>query len=142
MQPIDSINRTACTRRARRSEKASTSRRKLARPSGARHASDGEALFLGLLALARPQPPNLLLIEEPENGIYPKRLGEVIELLKQMVHRTEGVPFPQIILSTHSPYVLSFFEPEEVTFLSRAPGPADTPVRVGLCATPRISANV
>ena len=91
----------------------------------AQQASDGATLFLGFLALAHlPKPPNLLLIEEPENGIYPKRLGEVVKMLKEMVHRSEGAPFPQIILSTHSPYVLSFFEPEEVTFLSR---PADDP---------------
>ncbi len=96
----------------------------------AQQASDGAILFLGFLALAHlPDPPNLLLIEEPENGIYPKRLGEVIKLLKELVHRTEGVPFPQIIMSTHSPYVLSFFEPEEVTFLSRPPDNPDGPVR-------------
>jgi hypothetical protein len=96
----------------------------------AQQASDGAILFLGILALAHlPEPPPLLLLEEPENGIYPKRLGEVISLLKQLVERTDGCPFPQIILSTHSPYVLSFFEPEEVTFLSRPPGKPDAPVR-------------
>ncbi len=96
----------------------------------ARQASDGAILFLGFLALAHlPDPPKLLLIEEPENGIYPKRLGEVIELLKELVNRTEGVRFPQIIMSTHSPYVLSLFEPEEVTFLSRPPDNPDGPVR-------------
>ena len=96
----------------------------------AQQASDGAVLFLGLLALAHlPDPPNLLLIEEPENGIYPKRLGEVITLLKQMVQRTDGIRFPQIILSTHSPYVLSFFEPEEATFLSRSPERPDAGVR-------------
>ncbi len=96
----------------------------------AQQASDGAILFLGFLALAHiPDPPNLLLIEEPENGIYPKRLGEVIALLKELVHRTEGVRFPQIIMSTHSPYVLSFFEPEEVTFLSRTSEKPDAPVR-------------
>ena len=26
---------------------------------------------------------------------------------------------PQIVFTTHSPYVLSFFQPEEVTFMSR-----------------------
>ena len=78
-----------------------------------------------------PEPPPLLLLEEPENGIYPKRLGEVITLLKKLVERTDGGPFPQIILSTHSPYVLNFFEPEEVTFLSRPPGKPDAPVRRG-----------
>ena len=50
-------------------------------------------------------------------------------MLKEMVHRSEGVRFPQIILSTHSPYVLSFFEPEEVTFLSRPPDDPNGPVR-------------
>ncbi len=91
----------------------------------AQRASDGAILFLGLLALAYlPEPPKLLLLEEPENGIYPKRLGQVLELLKQLVSREEGIRFPQIIMTTHSPYVLSFFEPEQVTFLSR---PADQP---------------
>ncbi|OHB69975.1 MAG: hypothetical protein A2V70_18555 [Planctomycetes bacterium RBG_13_63_9] len=96
----------------------------------ARHASDGAILFLGFLALAHlPDPPTLLLIEEPENGIYPKRLEQVIKMLKELVHRNEGVQLPQIIMTTHSPYVLSLFEPEEVTFLSRAPGKPDNPVR-------------
>ena len=96
----------------------------------AQQASDGAILFLGILALAHlPDPPNLLLIEEPENGIYPKRLGEVITMLKELVTRTDGVRFPQIIMTTHSPYVLSFFEPEEVTFLSRPADDPDGPVR-------------
>ena len=96
----------------------------------AQQASDGAILFLGILALAHlPDPPNLLLIEEPENGIYPKRLGEVITMLKELVNRTDGVRFPQIIMTTHSPYVLSFFQPEEVTFLSRPSDDPDGPVR-------------
>lgn len=96
----------------------------------AQQASDGAILFLAFLALVYlPDPPSLLLIEEPENAIYPKRLKEVITMLRQMVERAEGVRFPQIILTTHSPYVLSFFEPEEVTFLSRPKGQPDAPVR-------------
>jgi hypothetical protein len=96
----------------------------------ARHASDGAILFLGLLALSHlPEPPGLLLLEEPENGVYPMRLGQIITLLKKMVNRTERSQFPQVILTTHSPYVLSFFEPEEVTLLSRPAGAPDAPVR-------------
>ena len=96
----------------------------------AQQASDGAILFLGFLTLAHlPDPPNVLLIEEPENGIYPKRLGEVIKLLKELMNRTEGVRFPQIIMTTQSPYVLSHFRPEEVTFLSRPPEEPDGPVR-------------
>jgi len=96
-------------------------------------ASDGAILLLGFLALAHlPDPPTLLLVEEPENGVYPKRFGEVIKILKQMVRREEEPRFPQIILTTHSPYVLSFFDPEEVTFLSRSKDGPDAPV----CARP------
>jgi hypothetical protein len=96
----------------------------------AEHVSDGAILILGFLAFSYlPVPPSILLIEEPENGIYPKRLGEVINLLKQLVKRTGPSKFPQILLTTHSPYVLSFFEPEEVTFLSRPPNDPDGPVR-------------
>jgi len=93
-------------------------------------ASDGAILLLGFLALAHlPDPPTLLLVEEPENGVYPKRLGQVIKILKQMVNQEDGRPFPQIILTTHSPFVLSCFDPEEVTFLSRPKEPPDAPVR-------------
>lgn len=96
----------------------------------AQHASDGAVLLLAFLAVAHlPEPPNLLLIEEPENGIYPERLEQVIGLLKELVHHNDGKPFPQIVMTTHSPYVLSHFEPEEVTFLSRPPGDPDGPVR-------------
>jgi predicted ATPase len=96
----------------------------------ARQASDGAILFLGFLALAYlPESPGLLLIEEPENGVYPKRLGEVIQLLKRMAARTGNVQIPQIIITTHSPYVVSFFEPEEVTFLGRPSDNPDAPVR-------------
>jgi len=100
------------------------------RPVRAHHASHGAVLFLGFLALAHlPQPPALLLLEEPENGIYPKRLEQVIRLLQSLVNGEDGVRFPQIITATHSPYVLSSFKPEEVTFLSRPPDDPDGPVR-------------
>ncbi len=85
----------------------------------AQQASDGAVLFLGFLALANlPNPPKLVLIEEPETGVYPERLGQVIELLRKM-NEQAGDRAPQIVFTTHSPYVLSFFQPEEVTFMSR-----------------------
>jgi predicted ATPase len=87
----------------------------------AQQASDGAILFLGFLALANlPKPPRLLLIEEPETGIYPERLGQIVEMLRKMT-KDAGDAAPQIVFTTHSPYVLSFFEPEEVTFMSRGP---------------------
>ena len=61
----------------------------------------------------------MILIEEPENGIHPKRLIEVAKLLRQFVEREENAP--QIIMTTHSPYLLSQFQPEEVTLMRRQP---------------------
>ena len=86
----------------------------------AQQASDGALLFLGFLSLLyAPNPPKVLLIEEPEKGVYPKRLAEIIGLLKRMIDDPGGREIPQIILTTHSPYVLSQFRPEEVTLMSR-----------------------
>ncbi|MGL6073388.1 MAG: AAA family ATPase [Fimbriiglobus sp.] len=81
-------------------------------------ASDGAVLLLGFLALMySPKPPDVILIEEPENGIHPKRLIEVAKLLRQFVEREDKAP--QIIMTTHSPYLLSQFQPEEVTLMRR-----------------------
>jgi len=89
----------------------------------AQQASDGAILFLGFLALTSlPVPPKLILIEEPEKGVYPKRLEEIVKLLRNVVSETPEASRPQIILSTHSPYLVSFFAPEEVTLMSRDAG--------------------
>lgn len=96
----------------------------------AQQASDGAVLFLGYLALSYvPEPPKLLLIEEPENGVYPKRLGEIIAVLRATIQHAGTVRLPQIVMSTHSPYVVSLFGPEEVTFLSRPAEDPNAPVR-------------
>jgi predicted ATPase len=86
----------------------------------AQQASDGAILFLGFLALTHlPKPPRLILIEEPEQGIYPKRLDQVIGILRRWAEESPPDLVPQIILSTHSPYLLSSFQPEEVTVMNR-----------------------
>ncbi|HYV39709.1 MAG TPA: AAA family ATPase [Gemmataceae bacterium] len=86
----------------------------------AQQASDGAILFLGFLALVNlPEPPKLLLIEEPEKGVYPKRLDEIVGLLKEAIGGGANGSRPQVVISTHSPYMLSFFKPEEVTVMSR-----------------------
>ncbi len=89
----------------------------------AQQASDGAILFLGLLALIHsPEPPKLLLIEEPEKGVYPKRLEEVIRLIRRLQESPSGQAAPQIIMTTHSPYLLSSFHPDEVTLMVRRDG--------------------
>ncbi len=89
----------------------------------AQQASDGAILFLGFLSLFYlPTPPKLLLIEEPETGVYPKRLNQIIDILRKMVGSPLNEKLPQIVFTTHSPYVLTTFKPEEVTFMSKQNG--------------------
>ena len=89
----------------------------------AQQASDGAILFLGFLSLFYlPTPPKVLLIEEPETGVYPKRLNQIIDILRKMVGSPFNEKLPQIVFTTHSPYVLTTFKPEEVTFMSKRNG--------------------
>jgi energy-coupling factor transporter ATP-binding protein EcfA2 len=84
----------------------------------ASQASDGMLLLLAYLTVSNlPLPPKLLLIEEPENGIHPKRFKELIQLLRSITER-ERWP-TQVILTTHSPLVLNLLRPEEVTLCRR-----------------------
>ena len=82
-------------------------------PVPASQVSDGLLLVLAYLAiLYLPEPPRVLLIEEPENGIHPKRLQDVLTILRDLVKEQSHT---QVILTTHSPYVVDLFEPNEVT---------------------------
>ncbi len=79
--------------------------------------SDGVLLVLAYLAiLYLPEPPRFLLIEEPENGIHPKRLQEVIRILRSLVEEQDRT---QVIMTTHSPYLIDEMQPEEVTLCSK-----------------------
>ena len=70
-------------------------------------------LVLAYLAvLYLPEPPRVLLIEEPENGIHPKRLRDVLGVLRELIQEQSHT---QVVLTTHSPYALDLFAPEEVT---------------------------
>lgn len=75
--------------------------------------SDGMLLVLAYLTiLYLPHPPRVLLIEEPENGIHPKRLQDVLQILRDLLAEQRHT---QIILTTHSPYVVDQFQPDEVS---------------------------
>jgi predicted ATPase len=83
----------------------------------ASQASDGTLLVLAYLAiLYLPKPPRLVLVEEPENGIHPKRLEDLLSIIRDLVKEQN---YSQVIMTTHSPYVLDLFEPEEVTLCQR-----------------------
>ena len=78
--------------------------------------SDGVILSLAFLALAHnPTPPNILLVEEPENGVHHASLKDIVGTLKKLTEE-KGV---QVILTTHSPYLLDLVEPEEVRVFTK-----------------------
>ncbi len=80
--------------------------------------SDGALLVLAYLTvLYLPQPPRLLLIEEPENGIHPKRLSDILKILRSLVQEQSHT---QVVLTTHSPYAVDLFKPEEVTLCTKS----------------------
>ena len=66
----------------------------------ARVVSEGTLRILGLLALAgATEPPALIGLEEPENGVHPRRLQLIAELLQTRAELGET----QMIVTTHSP---------------------------------------
>ena len=69
--------------------------------------SDGTIRFIALLAiLCHPEPPPLICIEEPELAMHPDALMLVRDLLLAAAERT------QIIVTTHSPELMTLFAPE------------------------------
>ncbi len=84
----------------------------------ARILSEGTLRILGLLALAGvKEQPSLIGFEEPENGIHPRRIQLVAELLQTRA-RTGGT---QHIVTTHSP-ILPDLIPDTSLFVCRRPG--------------------
>jgi predicted ATPase len=82
----------------------------------ARVISEGTLRMLGLLAVTNPlSPATLIGYEEPENGVHPRRLRLIAELLKETVSR-EGV---QIVVNTHSPLFPEYFENEMLIICRR-----------------------
>lgn len=79
----------------------------------ARGLSDGTLRFLALAILEQdPLVTGVICLEEPENGIHPKRLPAMIALLKEIAVDTQEPcgddnPLRQIIINTHSPTVVA-----------------------------------
>ncbi len=68
-------------------------------------------MLLFFVALAfHPCPPRLILLEEPENGVHPKRLSDVIQLLRRVTKGELGASAAQVVLTTHSPYLLDLVD--------------------------------
>jgi ABC-type dipeptide/oligopeptide/nickel transport system ATPase subunit len=80
--------------------------------------SEGTLLTLGILtALISPQRPNLILLEDIQQGLHPRAQREIINILKELLQNNEDL---QIIFSTHSPYILDALDPSQVHVLTTA----------------------
>ena len=81
------------------------------------HLSDGTLRFICLAtALLQPDPPELLLIDEPELGLHPEALNVLAELINLSKERT------QILASTQSPAFADLFQPEDIITVKRQNG--------------------
>lgn len=75
--------------------------------------SEGTLYFLALLCIIhQPNPPKLLLLEEPEKGIHPRRIHEIMKFIFQLVEDKDI----QVIMTSHNEHVLEEFTtmPESV----------------------------
>lgn len=79
--------------------------------------SDGSLkMFAYLLLLEDPDPAPLIGIEEPENGLHHQLLSPFATAIQSYVRERKG---PQVLLTTHSPYLVDALRPEEVWVLQK-----------------------
>ncbi len=78
--------------------------------------SEGTLLALALLTLLwSPDCPNLVLLDDIEQGLHPKAQRELIGQIRQILAQRPGL---QIVLTSHSPYIVDELEAEEVWLLA------------------------
>lgn len=81
------------------------------------HFSDGTIRFICLAAvLLQPNPPETIVLDEPELGLHPEALAVLAGLLRSASSRM------QIIVATQSPALLSEFEPEQIITVDQVDG--------------------
>lgn len=75
--------------------------------------SEGVLYFLAIVCiLHQPEPPKFLLLEEPENGIHPRRISKIMDYIFDLAEEKDIT----VIMTSHSPVVLDEFKdvPENV----------------------------
>jgi predicted ATPase len=78
--------------------------------------STGTLRLLALLALLRhPKPPSLIVVEEIENGLDPRSIHLLVEEIRNSI--LDGTT--QVIVTTHSPYLLDLLTLEHIVLVER-----------------------
>jgi predicted ATPase len=86
----------------------------------ARALSEGTLRFLALCVLLEdPSFTGLICMEEPENGIHPANLPAMLELVRDLAVDPweapgDSNPFRQVIVNTHSPWVVQLCDPSDL----------------------------
>lgn len=76
--------------------------------------SDGTLRFVCLAtALLQPEPPSIILLDEPELGLHPYALTLLAALIKKAAAKT------QVIVSTQSAALIDHFEPQDIIVVDR-----------------------
>ncbi len=79
-------------------------------------ASEGLLYYLAFATLPYLHDgASILLIEEPENGLHPARIRDVVATLREIAKTT------QILIATHSPILVNELEPHEIFVTTRDP---------------------
>lgn len=77
--------------------------------------SEGVLYYLAFSALQYLEPASILLVEEPENGLHPSRIKDIMTILREISKMT------QVLIATHNPLVINEMQPEEVSLIRRDP---------------------
>ncbi len=88
-------------------------------PIPSRVVSEGTLRVLGLLALGATKDPfSLVGFEEPENGVHPRRIRLIAELLKYRAQQGDT----QLIVTTHSPILPDMVSDENLYVCHKVEG--------------------
>lgn len=77
--------------------------------------SDGTLRFIALATLLmQPNPPAVVIIDEPELGLHPFAIGKLAGMMQVASSKT------QIIAATQSPGLITHFAPEDIVVVDRS----------------------
>ncbi|TAE15037.1 MAG: ATPase [Bacteroidetes bacterium] len=80
----------------------------------ASHLSDGTLRFIALTTLLlQPEPPSIIIIDEPELGLHPFAINKLAGLIQKVSAQS------QVIVSTQSVGLVDNFEPEDIVVVDR-----------------------
>jgi predicted ATPase len=78
--------------------------------------SEGTLFAIGLLTvLFSPSCPNLILLDDIEQGLHPKAQRDILKIIREFL---KDRPFLQIIMTTHSPYVVDEVDVSDIWLLN------------------------